>query len=166
MPRFVWLIAAILAAAVPQVSLCADNPADVAAIEALLQEYRRTQDAGDLLGQAKLMSPNRIWINQAGERRTDNAENMRIQQMQEDAAEKRSPGVQQITTDRDVVMHFHGDGKVAIVSFHRFAYRAFPPGTSAEVLKNDSRSTETGTLVLEKQGATWKIVHTHWSGPN
>jgi ketosteroid isomerase-like protein len=158
----------ILLAAAPAFS--ADRPstaqsADIEAIQTILKEYRRTQDAGDLMGQGNLMTPDRVWINQSGTRRTDNVENMKYQQAAADAEKKRVPGIVNVTMDQDVLVKFYGEGRVAIVSFYRVAQRFYPPGTSKELMDEYGRGgRETGTVVLEKQSDGWKIVHTHWSG--
>lgn len=141
------------------------EPADIAAIERLLAQYRISQDANDLVAQAKLMTPDRVWINQSGVRRTDNIENMRVQQAEADNQKKRVPGLQNLTMDRDVLIKFYGRGDVAIASFYRTATRLYPPGTPKELMEEYGASgAETGTLVLEKKNGEWKIVHTHWSG--
>jgi ketosteroid isomerase-like protein len=146
------------------VAAAAQAQSDIDAIKQLLQQYRSTQDAGDLIGQGKLMTPDRVWINQAGVRRADNVENMRVQQIEADFQKKRAPGMQTVTMDRDLLIKFYGDGKVAVASFYRTAVRFFPPGTPKDIMQEYAPGGETGTLVLEKRDGAWKIVHTHWSG--
>lgn len=141
----------------------AQSPQDVEAIHALLREYRATQDAGDLSGQARLMTPDRVWISDRGQRRTDNVENMRVQQAEAEVQKQEVPGLRRFTMDRDVIIRFHGGGSVAVVSFYRTAVIVFPPGTPQELRERSGSYNETGTLVLEKGNDGWKIVHTHWS---
>jgi hypothetical protein len=141
----------------------AQAQADIDAIKQLLQQYRATQDAGDLIGQSRLMTPDRVWISGTGIRRADNVENMRIQQVDADFQKKRVPGMQTVTIDRDLLLKFYGDGKVAVASFYRNSLRFFPPGTSKDLMQEYAPGNETGTLVLEKKNGTWKIVHTHWT---
>lgn len=139
---------------------------DLAAIQQILKQYRATQDSGDLLGQGRLMIPDRVWIGPNGERRTDNVENMRVQQAEAELQKKEIPGLQRFTMDRDVLIKFHGEGRVAIVSFYRTAVIVFPPHTSRELKEQYGGYSETGTLVLEKQKEGWKIVHTQWTPPS
>ena len=146
-----------------------DNQADLRLINQLLERYRATEDAGDMIAQSKLMAPDRVWVSQfASGRRTDNMENMRIQQAEADRRKKAIPGLQQFSEDREKLIKFYGDGKVAVVSFYRYATRVFPPGTSEELMREYAAGSELMTLVLEKRGGEWLIVHTHVSaiGPN
>jgi ketosteroid isomerase-like protein len=139
--------------------------ADVDAINQLLERYRATEDAMDLNGQAQLMAPDRVWVSQfAGGRRTNNAENMRIQLLQKGQRKQLAPNFQQITEDRDVLIRFYGGGSVAVASFYRYINRVFPPETPAEVRRDLTPAKgELMSLVLEKRGKQWVIVHTHVS---
>lgn len=143
----------------------AQSSGDLDAIHALLREYRATQDSGDLLAQGRLMTPDRVWIGPNGERRTDNAENMRVQQAEADVQKQEVPGLRRFTMDRDVLIRFHGEGRVAVASFYRTAVVVPPPGTPQQLRERYGGYRETGTLVLEKQAAGWKIVHTQWTSP-
>lgn len=132
-------------------------------VEQLLERYRLAEDRGDLIGQSHLMSPDRIWIGPNGERRTDNGANIEVQQAQANAALQEVPGLQRFTQDTDVLIRFHGDGRVATVSFYRRAVLVHPAGTAPDLRARYAGNNETGTLVLEKLAGEWKIVHTHWS---
>ena len=57
----------------------AQREPDLAAISRLIDQYGQTEDAGDMMAQAKLMTADRVWIAEAG-RRTDQGMNMRQQQ--------------------------------------------------------------------------------------
>lgn len=153
----------VLACLLVPVSAIAQSQADVEAIHAVLREYRATQDANDLVAQAALMTPDRIWISDTGQRRTDNAENMRVQQAQADVQKQEVPGLRRFTVDRDVLVRFYGGGSVAVASFYRTAVIVFPAGTPQDLRERHGGYAVTGTLVLEKRGDGWKIVHTHWS---
>jgi hypothetical protein len=142
----------------------AQRQSDLESINRLLEQYRATEDAGDMMAQGKLMAPDRVWVSQfAAGRRTDNIENMRIQQAQADRRKKAIPGLQQFSEDREKLIKFYGDGKVAVASFYRYSTRVFPPGTSAELMKEYAAGKELISLVLEKRGNDWIIVHTHVS---
>ena len=57
--------------------------ADQDAINALIDKYGQTEDAGTLLKQAEMMSADRVWIGANGAGRiTNQAMNMKVQQTQ------------------------------------------------------------------------------------
>jgi ketosteroid isomerase-like protein len=141
----------------------AQRQPDVDAINKLIDQYGELEDKMDMNAQAKLMTPDRVWVSQGG-RRTDQATNMRIQQANFDALKKQVPGVETFTEDRDRLIRFHGNGQVATASFYRYTTIVLPPNTPAEVAKDlAAPPPAAGTLVLEKRDGGWKIVHTHFS---
>src|SRR6266480_4960434 len=105
------------------------------AINRLIDRYGALEDAMDMNGQAQLMSADRVWIVQAGGRRTDQATNMRIQQAAFDQLKKRLPGVQTFTEDRDRLVRFYGNGSVAVASLFLFSMIRRPPTTPPAVPK-------------------------------
>lgn len=142
----------------------AQRQSDVEAINRLIDQYGELEDKMDMNGQAKLMTPDRVWVAQGGGRRTDQATNMRIQQANFDALKKQAPGVETFTEDRDRLIKFHGNGQVAIASFYRYTTLILPPNTPAEVAERlTAAPPAVATLVLEKRDGSWKIVHTHFS---
>ncbi len=136
---------------------------DVDAINRLIDRYGTLEDAMDMNTQAQLMSADRVWIVQAGGRRTDQATNMRIQQAAFDQLKKRFPGVQTFTEDRDRLIKLYGNGSVAVASFFRYTTTLLPPATPPEVAKEFGPRAAAISLVLEKRDGDWKIVHTHVS---
>ncbi len=136
---------------------------DVDAINRLIDRYGTLEDAMDMNTQAQLMSADRVWIVQAGGRRTDQATNMRIQQAAFDQLKKRFPGVQTFTEDRDRLIKLYGNGSVAVASFFRYTTTLLPPATPPEVAKEFGPRAAAISLVLEKRDGDWKIVHTHAS---
>ena len=136
---------------------------DVDAINRLIDRYGTLEDAMDMNTQAQLMSADRVWIVQAGGRRTDQATNMRIQQAAFDQLKKRFPGVQTFTEDRDRLIKLYGNGSVAVASFFRYTTTLLPPATPPEVAKEFGPQAVAISLVLEKRDSDWKIVHTHVS---
>jgi len=136
---------------------------DVDAINRLIDRYGTLEDAMDMNTQAQLMSADRVWIVQAGGRRTDQATNMRIQQATFDQLKKRFPGVQTFTEDRDRLIKLYGNGSVAVASFFRYTTTLLPPATPPEVAKEFGPRAAAISLVLEKRDGDWKIVHTHVS---
>ena len=160
-----WALACALATSSTAVASDQSVPqSDIDAVKQLMERYRATEDAADLIAQSKLMTPDRVWVSQfAGGRRVDNVENMRIQQAEADRRKKLIPGLVQFTEDREPLIRFYGGGKAAVVSFFRYVTRIFPPETPADVMKQYAPSNEMMTVVLEKRGSEWKIVHTHVS---
>lgn len=143
----------------------AQRPNDTAAINRLIDQYGATEDAMDMIAQAKLMSGDRVWVSNGVGRRTDQAQNMRIQQVQYDALKKQAPGIQYFNEDRDRLIRFYGNGSVAVASFYRYSTFVLPPNLAPEVVKTLGTPLPPGaiTLVLEKRDGEWKIVHTHVS---
>ena len=142
----------------------AQSKSDVDAINKLIDQYGELEDKMDMNAQARLMTPDRVWVSPGGGRRTDQATNMRIQQANFDALKKQVPGVETFTEDRDRLIRFHGNGQVATASFYRYTTLILPPNTPAEVAKDlAAPAPAAGTLVLEKRDGGWKIVHSHFS---
>jgi hypothetical protein len=114
---------------------------------------------------SKLMATDRTCLSSHfGGRRTDNVLNMKIQQAQLDLQNKEVPGIRDFVEDRERLIRLLGDNKVAAVSFFRYITRVFPPGTSAEMMKKYPADPPVAiSLVLEKRGDHWIIVHTHAS---
>src|SRR5687767_12056644 len=80
----------------------AQSAADTGAVNRVVERYRSTQEVMDLTAQGSLMAPDRVWVSQhAGRRRTNNAENMRIQQAYADWERKIAPGIRQFVEDRE-----------------------------------------------------------------
>jgi ketosteroid isomerase-like protein len=143
----------------------AQNQADLDAIHELLDHYNQLEEAMDMAGQASLMSEERVWIGPTGMgRRTDQAENMKLQQAQFDLMQKTIPGIIWMVDDRDLLVRFYAGGRAAIASFYRYSTYLIPPGTPPEVAAGLA-ALQPGafTVVLEKTGGDWKIVHTHVS---
>lgn len=165
MPNSPRLALAVAVAVLLPATGLAQRQNDTAAINRLIDQYGALEDATDMVGQAKLMSPDRVWIAGGAGRRTDQATNMRVQQAAYDALKKQAPGIQTLTEDRDRVIRFHANGAVAIASFYRYTTAILPPNLPAEVAKTLGAPIPPGvvTLVLEKRDGEWKIVHTHVS---
>ena len=141
----------------------AQGEADVDAINRLIDRYGELEDAMDMETQATLMSGDRVWVTQGG-RRTNQAQNMRIQQAAFDALRAAVPGIRSFTEDRDRLIKFYGNGTVAVASFYRYTTMLLPPDAPLGAAAPAAVPPSAGTLVLEKQSGEWKIVHTHFSG--
>jgi len=140
----------------------AQREADLTSINRVIDQYAQTEDAGDMVAQAKLMTADRVWIADAG-RRTDQGMNMRLQQAQIDEGKKFAPGVKWFTESRDRLIKFYGNGAVAVASFYWYRTRALPgdlPVEKAQLLGNQPPPLAI-THVLVKEGGEWKIAHTH-----
>jgi len=127
-------------------------------VEALIDQYLKTNDSGDLKTQAKLMAADRVWVVTGAGRRLDQSKNMAIQEAGQQAS---SGDVTTISEARDVVIRFLGDNdSVAVASFYWYtnvSFRGGPP---------DGFTPPAPTLVthvLKKDGGSWKIAHTHIS---
>ena len=131
----------------------AQGRGDLEDINNFIDRYGALEDAMDMAAQSEMIAEDRVWMAQGGGRRTDQAQNMRIQQAGMDAARAAAPGVRAFTEDRDRVIKFYGNNTVAVASFYR--YRTFVGAANAP--------PNMVTLVLEKSGNDWKIVHSHFS---
>jgi ketosteroid isomerase-like protein len=144
--------------------LMAQNTDDEGAINGLIDRYGELEDASDMVAQAQLMSADRVWITQWQGRMTNQQMNMRLQQAGFDAQNEYLPGIQWFTDDRDRLVRFYGDGSVAVASFYRYRSFVLPADTPPEIAESAVQPIPAAiTLVLEKQGGDWKIVHTHIS---
>jgi hypothetical protein len=120
------------------------------------------EDAGDMVAQAQLMTADRVWIAQWQGRRTNQDMNMRSQQAAFDAGQEYLPGIRWFTDARDRLIKFYGNGNVAVASFYWYRTFVLPGNTPPEIAATFVPfNPAVITLVLEKQGGDWKIVHTH-----
>ena len=142
-----------------------DYKADEQAINLLIDEYNATEDSCDFDAQAKLMSPDRIFVGSAGEGRETNQEiNMRFQKVHQDIVNKEVPGIKYVSVARDRLIKFYGNGTVAVASFFWFRGMYLPPFTPPDIAKRYPQPpARSVSFVLEKQNGAWKIVHTHMS---
>ena len=150
---------------VPLIAHSSEPKSDYDAVNKLIDDYGTYQANSDALGMSKLMATDRVCVSQHfGGRRTDNILNMKIQQAQLDIQNKELPGIKDYVEDRERVIRFLAEGKVAAVSFFRYITRVFPAGTSAELMEKYAADPPLAiSLVLEKRGNQWIIVHTHAS---
>jgi len=147
------------------VGLQAQAPGDVQAINRLIDEYSRLEDVGDMQAQAKLMAEDRVWVAQNSGRMTDQSQNMKRQQANLDALKAAFPNVKWFTDARDRLIKFYANGAVAIASFYWYRLYVAPADMSPEKLEmlGSQPLPNAITLVLEKRGGNWIIVHTHTS---
>lgn len=155
----------VLLASLPLAGVASEKKSDYDTVNKLIDDYGAYQANSDALGMSKLMATDRVCVSQHfGGRRTDNVLNMKIQQAQLDIQNKEVPGIRDYVEDRERVIRFLADGKVAAVSFFRYITRVFPAGTSADMMKKYAADPPLAiSLVLEKRGDQWIIVHTHAS---
>jgi hypothetical protein len=132
-------------------------------LEALVHEYTRLEDAGDMQAQAKLMAPDRWWHG-AGGRRTDNAIWMKVQEENIAANRQRFPGVRVIREARDLQIRFVTP-TVAVTSFTWFANRIVPGDLPAD--KRQALGPPPIPVVYSQVWAKgsdgWKMVSSHQS---
>ena len=130
----------------------ADDKAD---IEALIKEYNRFEETADMAGQAKLMTPDRIWIGGSAGRRTNQALNMKIQQAGMDRNKQRTPGTKAFHDVRDLIIRVYGDA--AIASFYWYRNWVLPPEQEGP----NPSGVLIQSLFLVKQDGSWKIAYSH-----
>ena len=147
------------------VGLQAQAPAEVQAINRLIDEYSRLEDAGDMQAQAKLMAEDRVWVAQDSGRMTDQSQNMKRQQANLDALKAAFPDVKWFTDSRDRLIKFYANGAVAVASFYWYRLYVAPADMPPEKMEmlGPQPVPIVITLVLEKRGGNWIIVHTHSS---
>ncbi len=147
---------AFLAAALASPIASADDADDVRAV---VDMYLATESV-DLAKQASLMTDDRVYIT-GGTRRTDNVANMRGQIAGAKLGKELDPDATVIVTGEDVKIRVMGNAAVA--SFYR--YWNVVPGAAAvrEGRDGGGPPNMAVTLVFEKMGRDWKIVHTHQS---
>ena len=160
----VLFVVVLLAVFLTTDAVYSQNVADIDAINKLIDQYSAFEDAGDMVSQAKLMTNDRVWIGGVAGRRTNQSMNMEIQQAGFDEAKKLAPGVKWFADARDRLIKFYGNGSVAVSSFYWYTSYILPADMPQE--KRDQFGPlrpAAITLVLEKKGGNWKIVHTHTS---
>ena len=150
--------------------LCAISPAvaqncDTAGINALIDQYARTEAAGDMPAQSRLMAEDRVWVAPVQGRMTDQAMNMQGQQAWFDFENGVVRGLHRYVDARDRLIRCYGGGDVAVASFYWYQ-QVVPPSTltpaQAEMLGQPPQPSAV-SLVLERRGNDWRIVHTHTS---
>ncbi len=154
--RFGVLASAFLAAALASPIASAADADDVRAV---IDTYLATETV-DLAKQASLMTDDRTFI-AGGVRQTDNVANMKNQMAGAKLGRALDPDATVIVTGEDVKIRVMGDA--AIASFYR--YWNVTPGAAAvrEGRDGGGPPNMAVTLVFEKMGRDWKIVHTHQS---
>jgi ketosteroid isomerase-like protein len=131
-------------------------------IMALIDDYCRLQGTGDLMGQANMMTADRIFI-LGGVRETNQAANMKQQQAAQDTTKKLDPERVTIVTATDPIVRVYGDAAVASFYWH------FQNVFGADFIKMTAPNVPSGsfsyivTQVFVKEGGTWKIDYTHLS---
>jgi hypothetical protein len=155
------VLAFTIAVCIPCTAL-AQGSGDEDAINRFIDQYSQLEDAVDMTAQATLMTADRIWIAEGLGRITNQAQNMQIQQAGFDVQNEILPGVQWFTDARDRIIRFYGRGDVAVASFYWYRTFVLPANAPDDLVQYAAQSEPSViTMVLEKQGGDWKIVHTH-----
>jgi len=154
--HFGGVFSLLLAAALVAPIASADDADDV---QAVINTYLATETV-DLAKQASLMTDDRTFI-AGGARQSDNVANMKRQMAGAKLGKALDPHTTVIVTAEDVKIRVMGDAAVA--SFYR--YWTVIPGADAvrEGRDGGGPPNMAVTLVLQKMGRDWKIVHTHQS---
>jgi hypothetical protein len=150
----------VLSAAIPVGAQPAKG--DREQLEALVHEFTRLEDAGDMQAQAKLMAPDRWWHG-AGGRRTDNAIWMKVQEEGIAANRLRFPGVKIMREARDLQIRIVAP-TVAVASFTWFANRVVPADLPADKRQALGPLIPVVLSQVWVKGADgWKMVNAHQS---
>jgi hypothetical protein len=134
---------------------------DLEEIEALVNDYTRLEDAGDMATQARMMATDRWWHGIGG-RRTDNVQWMKVQDESLAASRKRYPGLQTVREVRDLKVRVIAP-TVAVASFTWFANRIVPPDLPADKVTalGPAPIPVVYSLVWVRQSEGWRIVSSH-----
>lgn len=154
-------LVAACALCVPAWSAAQTKVTDQQEIEALVMEYTRLEDSGDMQTQSKMIAPDRWWHGGGG-RRTDNALWMKVQGTNFANFQKRYPGVTVAREVRDLKIRMVAP-TVAIASFTWVSNRSIPPDLPAEKVQalGPPPIPLVISLVWVKQADGWKIVSSH-----
>lgn len=152
-------VGTLLTVAMPAAAQAAKTPEQE--IEALVMEFTRYEDSGDMMAQSRLIAPDRWWHGIGG-RRTDNALWMKVQQEGFEASQKRYPGVRYMREVRDLRIRMVAP-TVAVSSFVWFVNRVIPPDLPADKVQALGLVAVplSNSLVWVRQADGWKIVNSH-----
>ncbi len=154
--HFGIVLSVFAAAALASPIATADDADDVRAV---IDTYLATETV-DLAKQASLMTDDRTFI-AGGVRQTDNVANMKNQIAGAKLGRELDPDATVIVTAEDVKIRVMGDAAVA--SFYRY-WNVIPGATAVREGRDGGGPPNMAvTLVFEKMGRDWKIVHTHQS---
>ena len=135
------------------------SAADADDVRAVIDTYLATETV-DLAKQASLMTDDRTFI-AGGVRQSDNVANMKSQIAGAKLGRELDPNATVIVTAEDVKVRVMGDAAVA--SFYRY-WNVIPGATAVREGRDGGGPPNMAvTLVFEKMGRDWKIVHTHQS---
>ncbi len=135
------------------------SAADADDVRAVVDQYLATE--GDLGSQAKLMTDDRSFI-AGGFRQTNNVRNMENQMAAARRNYRLDPNTRLSVTGEDIIVRVIGDD-AAVVSLYRFWTVLASADSVREGRNPQGPPNDAVTLVLEKMGRDWKIVHTHQS---
>jgi hypothetical protein len=130
-------------------------------VEALVMEFTRYEDAGDMVAQTRLTASDRWWHGIGG-RRTDNATYMRVQQDGLANTSKRYPGLKTIREVRDLRLRTLSP-TIVIASFTWFPNRLIPPDLPSDKVQalGPAPIPQVISQVWVRQTDGWKIVSSH-----
>jgi uncharacterized protein (TIGR02246 family) len=154
--HFGIVLSVFAAAALASPIASADDADDVRAV---VDQYLATE--GDLGSQAKLMTDDRSFI-AGGFRQTNNVRNMENQMAAARRNYRLDPNTRLSVTGEDIIVRVIGDD-AAVASLYRFWTVLASADSVREGRNPQGPPNDAVTLVLEKMGRDWKIVHTHQS---
>ena len=154
--HFGIVLSVFAAAALASPIASADDADDVRAV---VDQYLATE--GDLGSQAKLMTDDRSFI-AGGFRQTNNVRNMENQMAAARRNYRLDPNTRLSVSGEDIIVRVIGDD-AAVASLYRFWTVLASADSVREGRNPQGPPNDAVTLVLEKMGRDWKIVHTHQS---
>jgi hypothetical protein len=86
---------------------------------------------------------------------------MRIHQAEVDRRKALIPALVQFVEDREPLIKFHGEGRIAVASLFQAVSRVFPPCSGIDLIKEFEGKRQLLTVVMERIKGEWLIVHTH-----
>ena len=160
---FLTFAVAVLVLSWATATFAQTKKSDSEEIEALVAEYTKFEDSGDMASQAKMMTADRWWHGVGG-RHTDNALYMKVQEDAITQSRKRYPGLQNIREVRDLKVKMIAP-TVAVCSWLWVNNRIIPgdlPSDKVTAL-GPAPIPQFYSLVWVKQSDGWKIASTHTS---
>ena len=141
----------------------AGSQEDVAAV---IDAYRRYEEAGDMVAQGRLMTDDRAMMYVGGLLTGDNRGRMQEQQKAQDEFQAAFPGVSYRIEIRDLKIQLWNDA-TALATAHWYPTRIVPASLPAETARQlgPAKTPLIVAQVLVKQADGWKIAFTSFVPP-
>ena len=135
---------------------CAGDREDVMAV---IQKYIQYEEAGDMIAQGGIMTNDRSMVYVGGRLTGDNRKLMQEQQQEEDAHQKKFPGVRYEVEIKDVQMQIYNHDS-ALATMEWIPTRVVPAALPPETVKQlgPAKTPLIVALMLVKEAGAWKIA--------